>query len=92
MIGHFISRGQSDLADDGKREWDSEIKKSLDDEYPDWRYPETTHMIPDELHKQGNAGQMAEKMIFDLLKFFGKKGRSQCLWCIPSILKKGFLR
>lgn len=73
MIGHVIGRGQRDLADDGKRKWDSEIEKSLDAEYRDWRYPETTHMIPDELHKQGNAGEIAEKIIFDLLKSFGEK-------------------
>ena len=72
MIGHIVSRGQRDLADDGKREWDSEIEKSLDDEYPDWKYPETTHMIPKELHKQGNVGEKAEKIFFDLLKSFGE--------------------
>jgi len=72
MIGHVISRGQRDLADDGKREWDSEIEKSLDDEYPDWRYPTTTHMIPEELHKQGNDGEKAEKIFFDLLESFGE--------------------
>lgn len=83
MIGHVIGRGQSDLADDGKREWDSEIKKSLDDEYPDWRNPETTHMIPDELHKQGNAGEMAEKIIFDLLKSFGAK-RNEPMFVVHS--------
>jgi len=72
MVGYIISRGQRDLADDGKREWDSEIEKSLDDEYPDWRDPKTTHMIPEELHKQGNDGEMAEKFFFDLLKKFGE--------------------
>ena len=71
MIG-VISRGQRDLADDGKREWDSEIKKSLDDEYPDWRYPNTTHMIPEELQKQGTDGEKAEKLIFNVIKSFGE--------------------
>ena len=71
MIG-VISRGQRDLADDGKREWDSEIKKSLDDEYPDWRDPKTTHMIPEELQKQGTDGEKAEKLIFNVIKSFGE--------------------
>ena len=84
MIGRqVISRGQSDLSDDGKREWDSEIKKSLDVAYPDWRYPKTTHMIPDELHKQGNAGEIAEKIIFDLLKSFGEK-REEAMFVVHS--------
>lgn len=73
MIGHVISRGQSDLADDGKREWDSEIKKHLDDEYPDWKHPKTTYMIPEELHKEGNDGEKAEKIVFDLVKSFGEQ-------------------
>ena len=73
MIGLVVSRGQRDLADDGKREWDSEIEKSLDDEYPDWKNPKTTHMIPKELHKQGNEGEKAEKIVFNLLKSFGEQ-------------------
>lgn len=74
MIGSFIkSRGQAGLADNGRREWDSEIIKSLDDEFPDWNYPKTTHMIPDELHKQGNEGEKAEKIVFNLLKTFGEQ-------------------
>lgn len=72
MIG-IKSRGQADLADNGRREWDSEIMKSLDDEFPDWNYPKTTHMVPDELHKQGNEGEKAEKIVFNLLKTFGEQ-------------------
>lgn len=73
MIDHVISRGQRNLADDGKREWDSEIEESLNDEYPDWKHPKTTHMIPEELHKQGNDGEKAEKILFNLLKSFGER-------------------
>lgn len=83
MIGHVVSRGQRDLADGGKREWDSEVKKSLDDEYPDWRNPMTTHMIPEELHKQGNEGEKAEKIVFDLLKSFGEQ-RNEPMFVVHS--------
>ena len=86
MIGQVISRGQRDLADDGKREWpwDSEIIKTLDDEYPDWRNPTTTYMIPEELHmKQGNDGEKAEKIVFDLLKSFGER-RNEPMFVVHS--------
>ena len=83
MIGHVVSRGQRDLADDGKREWDSEIKKSLDDEYPDWNDPKTTYMIPEELQKQGNEGEKAEKIVFDLLKSFGEE-RNEPMFVVHS--------
>lgn len=83
MIGHVVSRGQRDLADGGKREWDSEVKKSLDDEYPDWRNPMTTRMIPEELHKQGNEGEKAEKSVFDLLKSFGEQ-RNEPMFVVHS--------
>ena len=73
MIGCSVkSCGQRSLADDGKREWDSEIKNRLDIEYPDWKDPKTTHMIPECLDKQGNSGEKAEKIVFDLLKAFGE--------------------
>ena len=83
MIGHVVSRGQRDLADEGKREWDSEIKKSLDDEYPVWRNPTTTHMIPEELHKQGNEGEKAEKIVFDLLESLGEQ-RNEPMFVVHS--------
>ena len=67
------SRGQKDLADDGKRDWDSEIVDTLNDEYSDWKNPKTTHMIPEELHRQGNDGEKAEKTVFNLLKAFGER-------------------
>ena len=83
MIGHVVSCGQRDLADDGKREWDSEIEKSLDDQYPDWKNPTTTHMIPEELHKQGNEGEKAEKIVFNLLKSFGEQ-RNEPMFVVHS--------
>lgn len=51
MIGYVVSCGQRDLVDGGKREWDSEIKKSLDDEYLDWRNLMIMYMILEELYK-----------------------------------------
>ena len=34
MIGAVVrGRGQKDLSDDGKRDWDEEIKNCLDHEY-----------------------------------------------------------
>lgn len=84
MIGQYVvSRGQRDLADDGKREWDSEIEKSLDDEYPDWKNPTTTYMIPEELHNQGNEGEKAEKIVFNLLKSFGEQ-RNEPMFVVHS--------
>lgn len=83
MNGRVVSRGQRDLADDGKREWDSEIIKSLDDEYPDWKDPKTTHMVPEELHKQGNEGEKAEKIVFNLLKSFGER-RNEPMFVVHS--------
>lgn len=83
MIGNVISRGQSDLVDDGKREWDSEIKKCLDDEYPDWKYPKTTYMIPEELHKERNDGEKAEKIVFNLVKSFGEQ-RNEPMFVVHS--------
>lgn len=84
MIGSLVkSRGQAGLADNGKREWDSEIVKSLDDEFPDWNDPKTTYMIPEELHKQGNDGEKAEKVVFNLLKSFGEQ-RNEPMFVVHS--------
>lgn len=66
-------RGQKDLRDDGKRDWDEEIKNCLDHEYQDWKNPHTTYMIPEKLQKTGNKGDEAETQVFNLLKAFGEK-------------------
>ena len=61
MIGAVVrGRGQKDLSDDGKRDWDEEIKNCLDHEYQDWENPQTTYMIPETLQKAGSKGEKAE--------------------------------
>lgn len=72
MLG-VRGRGQKDLRDDGKRDWDEEIKNCLDHEYQDWKNPQTTYMIPENLQKAGNKGDEAETQVFNLLKAFGEK-------------------
>ena len=73
MIGSKVrSRGQRNLRDDGKRDWNEEIKICLDDEYQDWKNPQTTYMIPETLQKAGPKGEIAETQVFNLLKDFGQ--------------------
>lgn len=74
MIGAVVrGRGQKDLSDDGKRDWDEEIKNCLDHEYQDWENPQTTYMIPENLRRAGSKGEKAEVQVFNLLKAFGEE-------------------
>ena len=84
MIGAVVrSRGQRDLTDDGKRDWDKEIENCLDYEYKDWRNPETTCMIPETLQKAGSKGEIAETQVFNLLKAFGEE-RNEPMFVVHS--------
>ena len=82
MLG-VRGRGQKNLRDDGKRDWDEEIKNCLDHEYKDWKNPQTTYMIPEKLQKAGNKGDDAETQVFNLLKAFGEK-RNEPMFVVHS--------
>lgn len=48
------------------------IRLSLDREYPNWKNPKRTHMVPDSLPShQSNKGSSAEEVIYDRLKECG---------------------
>lgn len=84
MIGTVVrGRGQKDLSDDGKRDWDKEIENCLDYEYEDWKNPQTTYMIPENLQKAGSKGEIAETQVFNLLKAFGEK-RNEPMFTVHS--------
>lgn len=61
--------------DEGKRNWDDDVIRDLDESYPDWRKPSKTYMVPCEFpygkHKLDD-GKGAEKNFRDLLQEFGK--------------------
>lgn len=77
MIGvHLKSCGQKDLADDGKRIWDDEIRSRLDKEYDDWKNPQGTYMVPPSFKGVGNdadKGKKAEEKVYNLLLELGQK-------------------
>ncbi|XP_044184808.1 uncharacterized protein LOC122964953 [Acropora millepora] len=53
---------------------DEELEKALDHDYPDWKNPSKTYMVPCTFEMKGNRdekGQLAEKKVFDLLHDFG---------------------
>ena len=65
---------QRDLQDDGLRSFDEELKAILDKEYPDWKNPHQTWMVPSKFNKKGDTTrELAEKTFYDLLEEFGKK-------------------
>lgn len=64
------SCGQKNLADDGKRVWDDEIRSRLDHEYDDWRDPKRTYMVPPSFQGMINdkdVGRKAEEKFYNLL-------------------------
>lgn len=67
--------GQKDLKDDGKRVLDEEISFHLDNNYPNWKHPETTYMVPPVfISKMANpdVGELTERYFYDLLQEFGE--------------------
>ena len=76
MIGAPLkSCGQKDLADDGKRVWDDEIRSRLDQEYDDWRDPKRTYMVPPSfkgLRNDTDVGGKAEEKFYNLLQEQGQ--------------------
>ena len=73
--GPLKSCGQKDLADDGKRVWDDEIRNRLDQEYNDWRDPQRTYMVPPSFKGMSNdtdVGGKAEETFYNLLQEQGQ--------------------
>lgn len=65
---------QSDLQDDGMRNFDDGLRALLDVNYSDWKNPGQAHMVPIEFNmKKENRGKLAEKNFYDLLEEFGKR-------------------
>lgn len=78
--------GQKDLEDNGKRDLDEEICIHLDNNYKNWRHPETTYMVPPVfISKMANPdiGEITEKDFYDLLQEFGET-RSEPMFVIHS--------
>ena len=70
LVAAFKSRGLKDLADDGKRDWDDEIRSRLDQEYADWKNPKRTYMVPTSFQGVSNdadVGRKAEERFYNLL-------------------------
>ena len=54
----------NNLADEGKYDMADGIRSGLDREYPDWKNPNGTHMVPASFPShQNNKGSIAEKVI-----------------------------
>ena len=87
MLGFPVkSCGQKDLADNGYRSWDDNIRGNLDSNYPDWKNPIRTHMVPPVFQQKSSnpdAGESTEKEIFNLLQKFGEK-RSEPMFVVHS--------
>ena len=74
MLGENFHKAAA-RSDNGRSDWDKESEEFLCENYPDWRQPVTTTMIPSKfpLSKTAGSGESAEKKIFDMLEAFGKK-------------------
>ena len=63
---------QINPGDEGRYDMVEGIRLSLDREYPNWKNPKRTHMVPDSLPShQSNKGSSAEEVIYDRLKECG---------------------
>jgi len=63
-IGQFNNLADEDIVD--------EVRRGLDREYPDWKSPSGTHMVPASFQShRSNKGPIAEKDIYDLLHQWG---------------------
>jgi len=73
-VGEMIGFGQRDLKDDGKRDVDSGIRSGLDWQYPDWKDPQGTYMVPNSFpnkHNLVDKGARAEEDVYNLLQQLG---------------------
>lgn len=76
MIGLYSlkSCGQKNLADEGKRHWDDEIRSRLEREYDDWKDPKQTYMVPPSFTRNdADKGKKAEEKVYNLLYKLGQK-------------------
>ena len=74
------------LDDEIERSWDDELTCLLDGNYPEWRNPSGTYMVPGEFScrkRQSDPGEQTEKYIFDVLQNFGES-RSEPMFVIHS--------
>ena len=78
MVGQGASVkscGQKNLADNGERAWDDEIRSRLNEEYDDWKDPKTTYMVPPSFTGTSNdadVGRKAEEKFYNLLHEHGQ--------------------
>ena len=88
MIGAQLkSCGQKDLADDGRRDWDDEIRSRLDQEYADWKNPKRTYMVPPSFQGVSNdvdVGRQAEERFYNLLHEQGQNN-SEPMFAVHSV-------
>lgn len=88
MIGVSLkSCGQKDLADDGKRDWDDEIRSRLDQEYVDWKNPQRTYMVPPSFPGMSNdadVGRKAEEKFYNLLDEQGQR-KNEPMFVVHSV-------
>ena len=73
MLGNSVKISvQNDLADEGKHNMVDGICLGLNGEYPDWKNPTQTYMVPDSFpSRQGDKGSSAEYIIYSLLQECG---------------------
>lgn len=67
-------RAQESLQDDGIRDWDDQLIDELNRDYPDWKNPGQTWMVPPVFNVKApndNNGELAEMKVYDLLQEFG---------------------
>ena len=89
MFSNYVKISvQNDLADDGKLNMVDGICHRLDGEYPDWKSPTQTYMVPDSFpFRQGDKGPSEEYIIYSLLQKCGEQRKEpmfvthSCLFC-----------
>ena len=78
----------NDHTDEGKYDKEDGIRRGLDREYPDWKSPKETHMVPASFPShQNDKGSIAEKVIYDRLHRCGIK-RKEPMFVVHSFVFK----
>ena len=87
MFGLSVkSIGQNNPADEGKCDIVDGICHGLDREYPDWKSPSGTHLVPTSFPPhRSDKGPIGEKDIYDLLHQFGTQ-RKEPMFVVHSSL------
>ena len=89
MLGNSVKISvQNDLADEGKHNMVDGICLGLDGEYPNWKNPTQTYMVPESFpSRQGDKGSSAEHIMYCLLQKCGEQRKEpmfvvhSCLFC-----------